>query len=160
MLSITVICVGKLKEKYLTDACGEYIKRLTGCCRLVVVEINESPLGDNPSQAEIASALKKEGERILDKIPSGAHVFAMCVEGRELSSAEFSSKLSDVALSGKSRVIFVIGSANGLCDSVKKRADCKLSLSRMTFTHQIARVLLLEQIYRGFQISSGGKYHR
>jgi len=160
MLSITLICAGKLKEKYMIDACNEYAKRLTGRCRLVVAEINEAPLSDNPSHAEIAAALKKEGRRILEKIPPGAYVFAMCVEGKELSSADFSKKLNDIALSGKSRVVCIIGSANGLCGSVKKRADCLLSLSRMTFTHQIARVLLLEQIYRGFQISSGGKYHK
>ena len=160
MITVNIICVGKLKEKYLRDACAEYTKRLTAFCKLHIIELQPFALSQTPAEAEINEGLRQEGKLILSKIPDSAYVVAMCIEGKQISSPEFSQKIQDVALGGHSTVTFVIGGSFGLSDEVKKRADYKLSMSEMTFPHQLARVMLLEQIYRAFQISSGGKYHK
>ncbi|MDD2956152.1 MAG: 23S rRNA (pseudouridine(1915)-N(3))-methyltransferase RlmH [Oscillospiraceae bacterium] len=160
MLGVTVLCVGKLKEAYLRDACGEYLKRLGGFCSPRVVELEEARVGQDPSAAQIERCLAEEGRRILEKIPQGAYAAALCIEGKEMDSPALAKVLEEIPLGGKSQVVFVIGGSWGLDGAVKERADLRLSMSRMTFPHQLARVMLLEQIYRGFQISSGGKYHK
>ena len=160
MLGVTVICEGRLKEKYLRDACDEYSKRLGAFCRLNIIELTPKRLSDNPSQGEIENALISEGKEILSKIPSGARVYAMCIEGKQISSEKLAQELSDCAVNGFSNAVFIIGGSFGLSDEVKKRADFRLSMSQMTFPHQLARVMLLEQVYRAFNISNGGKYHK
>lgn len=160
MLNVSVICIGKLKEKYLTDACAEYAKRLSAFCKLNIIELPESRLPDDPSDKLIEQCLAKEGEQILSKIPKDAYVIPMCIEGKMLSSPELSEKMAAVPVMGKSQIVFVIGGSFGLSDAVKKRGDLRLSMSPMTFPHQLARVMLLEQVYRGFMIGSGGKYHK
>ncbi len=160
MLKITLITVGKLKEQYLRDAVKEYEKRLTTLCSLKSVEIDAARLPDNPSNAQITSALDTEAQKILAAIPNGAYVIPMCIEGRQLSSEELSEKLDNLGVLGRTSVCFVIGGSYGLSDKVKQKADIKLSMSKMTFPHQVARVMLLEQIYRAFKISQGGTYHK
>lgn len=160
MLEVTVVCVGKLKEQYLRDACAEYSKRLSAFCRLKVIELAAERLSDNPSQAEIEKALSREGKRILEKIPDRAAIITMCIEGRQLSSEELSQKLSSLASQGIGSVAFVIGGSFGLSQEVKAKSLLRLSVSRMTFPHQMFRVMLLEQIYRAFQIQNGAKYHK
>jgi len=160
MLGVTIIALGKLKEKYLRDACDEYIKRLGTLCKLKIHELDPVKLGDNASQAEIDKALEKESKDIFSKIPQGAKVIAMCIEGKQMPSEKLSKFFETTAVSGCGEIVFIIGSSFGLDESVKKRADLRLSMSEMTFPHQLARVMLLEQIYRAFMISSGGKYHK
>lgn len=160
MFGITIICEGKLKEKYLRDACDEYIKRLSSYCKLNIVELAPHRIPDNPSDSEISNALNAEGSEILSKIPNGSRVYAMCIEGRQMPSEKLAQRLSECSVQGYSNATFIIGGSHGLSDEVKKRADFKLSMSEMTFPHQLARVMLLEQIYRAFQISTGGKYHK
>jgi 23S rRNA (pseudouridine1915-N3)-methyltransferase len=160
MLGVTVLCVGRLKEEYLREACAEYAKRLGAFCRFQVLELEEERLPQSPSDAQISRCLEAEGRRLLEKIPQGAFAAALCIEGKELDSPGLARVLEETPLRGKSQMVFVIGSSWGLDDEVKRRADLRLSMSRMTFPHQLARVMLLEQIYRGFQISSGGKYHK
>lgn len=160
MLAVTILALGKAKERYLRDFCAEYEKRLSAFCRLRTVELMPEPLPENPSEAQIQKALKREGAQILSKIPKNAYVFALCIEGKMLSSETFSQKISTLALDGKSELVFVLGSSYGLSDEVKRRADFRLSMSEMTFPHRLARVMLLEQVYRAFQIQNGGKYHK
>lgn len=160
MQNINIICVGKLKEKYLLDAVNEYAKRLSAFCKLNITELDEVKVNEKASEGEIAHALKAEGEKILAKSAKDAYAIAMCIEGKQLSSEKFSALLQRVAVEGKNRIDIIIGSSHGLDDAVKNRADLRLSLSEMTFPHQLFRVMILEQIYRGFQISSGGKYHK
>ncbi len=160
MLTIDIICIGKLKEQYLRDAVAEYNKRLTAFCKVNIIELSEYTLPDNPSKSEIEKGLVKEGEQILSKIKNDAAVYAMCIEGKQRSSVALSKELDELAVSGKSNITFIIGGSYGLSDEVKNRADVRLSMSEMTFPHQLARVMLLEQIYRAFQISTGGKYHK
>lgn len=161
MLRVNIICIGKIKEKYLTEAVGEYAKRLSAFCKFTVTELAEERIkNNNPNEAQIAEVLSAEGKRILQKTGAGDYVVAMCIEGKQLSSEELSQTLDGVAVSGKSTVDFIIGGSYGLSDSVKQRADLRLSMSRMTFPHQLARVLLSEQIYRAFEISTNGKYHK
>ncbi len=152
--------LGKIKERYLTDACNEYTKRLGAFCNVSVTEISEHRCADNPSAADIDCVLKSEGKKILSAIPENAEVIAMCIEGNMCSSTELASKIEKIAISGKSCICFVIGGSWGLDDSVKQRADFKLSISPMTFPHMLARVMLLEQIYRAFSINKGTKYHK
>ena len=158
MLNVKIITIGKLKEKYLKDACDEYLKRLSRFCKAELLELDECRLPDSPSRSQIEKALASEGEAIKKHL--SGYVTAMCIEGKQLSSTELSNKLEQIPLFGKSSVSFIIGSSFGLSDDVKSIADLKLSMSCMTFPHQLARVMLLEQIYRGFQIISGGKYHK
>lgn len=160
MQNITIICESKLKEKYLRDASDEYSKRLTAYCKLNIVELTPHRISDNPSQTEIDNVLEAEGKEILSKIPNGAKVYAMCIEGKQMPSEKLASELVDCGVRGFNNVVFIIGGSHGLSDSVKKRADFKLSMSQMTFPHQLARIMLLEQIYRAYQIANGGKYHK
>lgn len=160
MLGITVVCIGTLKEAYFKSAVAEYSKRLHGLCKLEITELDEERLCDNPSDAQIEAVIKKEGERIMKKLPNTAKIVAMCIEGKQLSSEELASYFNDTAVSGTGSIVFVIGGSYGLSDDVKKRADLKLSMSKMTFPHQLARVMLTEQIYRAFKINQGGKYHK
>lgn len=160
MLNVTVACVGKLKEAYWRDACAEYSKRLSGFCRLQIVEVAEERLPDSPSAAQIAAALEEEGLRLLSRIPAGAAVVALCIEGKGVSSEALSEQLSKWTVEGISHVAFVIGGSFGLSPLVKETAKLRLSMSSMTFPHQLARVMVLEQLYRALQISSGGKYHK
>lgn len=159
MINVTVIAVGKLREKYLRDGCGEYIKRLSAFCKLSVTEVNEEKIPDNPSPAQIEGVLKKEGERIIAKIPKGSFVIPLCIEGKEYSSPDFSHLLENIAMESPS-VCFIIGGSFGLSDDVKKLGGTKLSFGKMTLPHQLARMVLLEQIYRGFSISNNLKYHK
>ena len=157
-MQIHLITVGKLKEKWLRDAYAEYDKRLQRYCRLTLTELPEARLSESPSDAEIAAALQQEGKAILHSCRG--KIITLCIEGKLRSSEEFAEMLDSAAVSGDSTVSFVIGSSFGLSDEVKKVADLRFSMSPMTFTHQIARVLLMEQLYRAFQISTGGKYHK
>ena len=157
MRTINIICVGNLKEKYLREAAAEYEKRLSPYCKLKITEIAEHKLPDKPSPSEISRCIEAEGAAI----PQNAVIAAMCIEGDMLSSEDFSRRLSSLmANEAASELCFVIGGSYGLYDEIKKKAALRLSLSRMTFTHQLSRVLILEQLYRAFQISSGGKYHK
>ncbi len=161
MLKINIICIGKVKEKYFADAIAEYSKRLKAFCKLNIIELAEEKIRDNtPNEAQIDEVLRAEGRRILSKTAQSDYVAAMCIEGFPLSSEELSKKLDSIALSGKSTVDFIIGGSYGLGSEVKSRADFKLSMSKMTFPHTMARMILCEQIYRAFEISTNGKYHK
>ena len=160
MLSVTVACVGKLKESYWRDACAEYQKRLSAFCRLQVIEVAEERLPDDPSAAQINAALDAEGQRLLSRIPAGAAVVALCIEGKEMPSESLSKQMLQWTVDGVSHVVFVIGGSFGLSEAVKHEARLRLSFSPMTFPHQLARILVLEQVYRAFHIASGGKYHK
>ena len=159
MIKVTLIVLSKLKEKYLKDASDEYLKRLSRYCRLQVVEIEPERLSDNPSQSEIDSALEKEAQSILKKIPESSYVAAMCIEGKKMSSEQFAKTLSSAQFSSGG-ITFIIGSSYGLAGRVKQKADICLSVSDMTFPHQLFRIMLLEQIYRGFKINEGSAYHK
>ena len=160
MLHVRLICVGKLKEKFYREACAEYEKRLKGYCKLEIIELTEQRLTDSPSQAQIDAALAKEAEAIRAKIPAGSAVVAMCSEGGTLSSEQFADKLSKWMGSGVSHISVLIGGSCGLDESLKKSAQLRLSMSPMTFPHHLARVMVLEQLYRALNIASGGKYHK
>ena len=160
MLGVTIICVGKLKEKFYLDAAAEYQKRLRGYCRLELIELPEPRLPQDPSAGQIAAALDKEGEAILARLPRGGKVAAMCVEGRLLSSTQLADTLAGWAVAGVSDLAFVVGGSYGLSPRVKERADVRLSMSPMTFPHHLARVMLLEQLYRAFKIQEGSGYHK
>jgi len=157
-MNIRLIAIGKLKEEYLRSACAEYIKRLGRFCTFELYELDECRLSDDPSEKEIAAALKKEAEQIK-RYASGL-IIPMCIEGRQLSSPELAEKIADAGVNGNSTVTFIIGSSFGLDPEIKAMGGVKLSMSKMTFPHQLARVMLMEQIYRAFQINSGGKYHK
>ena len=159
MLNVNIIAVGKLKESYLRMACAEYEKRLGAFCRLGIIELAESRLPEKPSEKEILSALDEEAQAMEKKI-SGAYNIAMCIEGKTLSSEKFSELITRIPVQGKSTVNIIIGSSYGIADSIKSRADMRLSMSPMTFPHQLARVMVLEQLYRAFMIAGGGKYHK
>ncbi|MBD5114163.1 MAG: 23S rRNA (pseudouridine(1915)-N(3))-methyltransferase RlmH [Ruminococcaceae bacterium] len=160
MMNIILLCIGKLKEAYLREACKEYEKRLSGFCRFTVEELEAERLPDAPSDSEILNALEKEGQKILKKIPSNAYVYTMCIEGKQKNSEEFAEILEQTALKGFGTAVFIIGSSYGLSDSVKSISDNKLSMSKMTFPHQLARVMLMEQIYRGYSIINNRRYHK
>lgn len=160
MLNITLITVGKMREKHYIAAFDEYAKRLSPFCRFENIELGEQRLSSEPSPAEIAAGLKKEAADISKHIPSGTYVIAMCVEGEGLSSEELAKLFSSCAGSGKSRLCFVVGSSFGLDEGFKKSADIRLSMSKMTFPHHLARVMLAEQIYRGIMINEGSRYHK
>lgn len=160
MLSVRLICVGKLKEKFYREACAEYEKRLKGYCRLEIIELAEQRLPERPSQAQIDAALAKEADAIRAKIPQGSAVIAMCIEGGELSSEQFAQKLSGWMGSGNSHISVLIGGSCGLDEALKRSAQLRLSMSPMTFPHHLARVMVLEQLYRALNIAAGGKYHK
>ena len=159
MLNIRIICVGKLKEKYWEAACAEYLKRLKGYCSPAVEEVRESRLPANASLADERNVIQKEGNDILSKISSGDYVIAMDLQGKQLSSEELADKLAAVSQRA-SKVDFIIGGSLGLSDEVRKRADMSISLGRITLPHQLARVVVLEQIYRAFKINAGEAYHK
>ena len=159
-MNITVIALGKLKEKYLRDAIDEYAKRISAYGKLDIIELNPVRLSDNPSATEIDNALSKEADEIKKKLPNGSFVFSLCVEGKEKSSEQLAQTIKEITLNGKSNIVFIIGSSFGLAPEIKKLSDCRLSFSPMTFPHQLMRVMLLEQIYRAFQINNNGKYHK
>lgn len=160
MQSVTVLTVGKIKEDYLTMAIEEYSKRLGRYCKLKMISVKDEATPDNPSENERNTVLKKEGDRLLEKIPNGAYVVPLCIEGKQMSSEAFAERIRTVAVSGKGEMVFVIGGSFGLDDRIKSIADLKLSFSEMTFPHQLMRVVLMEQLYRGFNILNGGKYHK
>lgn len=160
MFDITLITMGKLKEKFYISAAQEYTKRLSGYCRFTLVELPESRLPENPSPAEIAAGLEKEAETILARIPKSSWFCVFTPEGKELSSEKFAEKMKDVKLSGKSSAIFLIGSSFGMAPRVKERADFRLSMGPMTFPHHLARIMVLEQLYRAEAIQAGSKYHK
>jgi 23S rRNA (pseudouridine1915-N3)-methyltransferase len=160
MFDITLICMGKLKEKFYISAAEEYTKRLSAYCKFHLIELPEVRLPDDPSPAQIATGLDKEAESIREKIPKGAWFCTLTPEGKLLSSEQLADKLKDVKISGKSSVCFLIGSSFGISPSIKAMADFKLSMSPMTFPHHLARVVVLEQIYRAEAIQAGSKYHK
>jgi len=160
MLSVRILCVGKLKESFWREACAEYAKRLSAFCKFEIEEAEEARVPENASQAQIDSALQTEGKRLLERVPSGCRTIALCIEGRELSSEALASDLDSAMVSGVSSMAFLIGGSWGLSREVKQACDRRISMSPMTFPHQLARVMVCEQIYRAFQINSGGKYHK
>ncbi len=161
MIRINIICIGKIKEKYFSDAIAEYSKRLTAFCKFSVIELAEEKIRNNtPNESQISEVIEAEGKRIIQKINPSDYVVAMCIEGKLMSSEELSKTIDNASIIGKSTIDFVIGGSYGLSDRVKSRADLRLSMSRMTFPHQMARMILCEQIYRAFEISSNGKYHK
>ncbi|MBQ7437615.1 MAG: 23S rRNA (pseudouridine(1915)-N(3))-methyltransferase RlmH [Oscillospiraceae bacterium] len=160
MLSIRLICVGKLKERFYAEAAAEYSKRLSAFCRLELIEIAEERLGEHPSAAEIEAALNREAEQIEKKLLKDGTLVCLCVEGEQMESEAIAGLLTRAENSGRPRLSFVIGGSFGLAEKLKNRADLRLSMSKMTFPHHLARVMLLEQIYRGFQIKEGSRYHK
>ena len=160
MFEITLIAMGKLKEKFYLSAAAEYEKRMKGYCQFKLLELPEVRLPDNPSPVEITAGLEKEAELILTKIPKGAWFCTLTPEGKMLSSEALAGKLSDVKNSGKSSACFLIGSSFGMAQRIKDKADFKLSMSPMTFPHHLARIMVLEQLYRAEAIQAGSKYHK
>ena len=160
MLSVTLLCVGKMKEPHYIAAFTEYQKRLGAYCRFTLTEIAEQRAPADPPSAQIAAALDREAEALEKAIPPGAYVVALCVEGRQMSSPALAKALADWQSAGRSRVCFVVGGSFGLSGRVKQRADLRLSMSEMTFPHHLFRVMLAEQVYRALNLAAGGKYHK
>ncbi len=160
MFDITLIAMGRLKEKFYLAAAEEYAKRLKGYCRFTLLELPETRLPEDPSPAEIAAGLEKEADLILSRIPKGAWLCVFTPEGKLLSSEAFAEKLRDVKNSGKSSACFLIGSSFGIAPRIKARADLRLSMGPMTFPHHLARIMVLEQLYRAESIQAGSKYHK
>ena len=158
-MKITIVTAGKIKEKYLTAGINEFLKRLGPFANVRIVEINEEKMKDNPSEAEKQQTLQQEGQRLLRQVPEGSYLFVLDVYGQQLSSEKLAVKLDSLALQGRSNITFLIGGAFGLSEEVRQAADFRLSFSPMTFTHQMIRLLLVEQIYRCFKINRGEKYH-
>ena len=159
MIKCRIIALGDLKEKFLKDASKEYEKRLSRFCELEIVEIQPIRLSDKPSRSEIENALKNEAEQIRKRIPKNSKVISLCVEGKSLSSEEFADEIQNISDLGKG-LCFIIGSSYGISSEIKKESDLRLSLSEMTFPHKLFRIMLLEQIYRGFMINAGSTYHK
>jgi 23S rRNA (pseudouridine1915-N3)-methyltransferase len=159
-MKITLVTVGKIKEKFYTDAIAEYSKRLNRYCKLEILQVADEKTPDKASEAEERQIKEKEGERILAQIKDTSYVIVLAIEGKQLSSEELAAKLDQLGVSGRSDLVFVIGGSLGLSEAVMRRADYALSFSRMTFPHQLMRVVLLEQIYRGFRINAGEPYHK
>ena len=159
MVNVKLIVLGTLKEAYLRDAAAEYEKRLGAFCKFELIQLKEERISDSPSENEIKNVLDKESEKIFEHISSRAYCIAMCVEGNQLSSEQLAEKLDGV-MNTTGEICFVIGSSFGLSDKVKQRADMRLSVSKLTFPHQLMRVILLEAIYRAFNIQKGTKYHK
>ena len=160
MQTVTIISVGKLKDAFFEMASDEYLKRLKAFAKVNVIEIKAGVLPENPSDNEINAVLEKEGDEILRKIPQSAKVVSLCIEGKLYSSEDMAKLLSDTALSGTSHIVFIIGGSYGLSEKVKTRTSVRLSMSKMTFPHRLARIMLLEQIYRGYKINAGESYHK
>lgn len=159
-MNINIISVGKLKEKYLKQGMEEYLKRLSAYAKVTIAELPDEKAPENLSQSQMLQIKKKEGERILDKIHPDAHVIALAIEGKQASSETFAEQLGRLSASGKNSVVFVIGGSLGLSDDVMKRSDEALSFSKMTFPHQLMRLILVEQLYRAFRINRGEPYHK
>lgn len=160
MFEVTLITIGKLKEKFYLSAAAEYQKRLSGYCNFKIIELPETKLPDAPSPAEIEAGLNREAALIEAKIPKGAWFCILTPEGTQLSSEQLAQKIKDVKLSGKSSACYLIGSSFGISKMIKDKADYKLSMSSMTFPHHLARIMVLEQLYRAEAIQSGSKYHK
>jgi len=160
MFEITLIAMGKLKEKFYLSAAAEYEKRMKGYCQFHLLELPEVRLPDDPSPAEIAAGLEKEADVILSKVPKGAWFCTLTPEGKMLSSEALANKIQEVKLSGKSSACFLIGSSFGIAPRLKQKADFSLSMSPMTFPHHLARIMVMEQLYRAEAIQSGSKYHK
>ena len=160
MQKVTIICTGKLKEKLYLDAAAEYAKRLSRFCTLTILELPEERLPESPSPAQIEAALAREADAVRAKLPAGCLLIAMCVEGQERSSEALARYLAEAAARGAGHIVFLIGSSYGMHPSLKQQADLRLSMSPMTFPHHLLRVMLLEQIYRAYQINAGSKYHK
>ncbi|WP_130805392.1 23S rRNA (pseudouridine(1915)-N(3))-methyltransferase RlmH [Senegalia massiliensis] len=159
-MNITIISVGKIKEKYINSGIKEFTKRLSAYCKLKIIEVKDEPTKENMTESEENIIKKKEAEKIISKIPNGSYVITLCIEGKELSSEQLAEKLDSLALTGNSNITFIIGGSVGLHDEVIKISNMKLSFSKMTFPHQLMRLILLEQIYRSFRISRGEPYHK
>jgi 23S rRNA (pseudouridine1915-N3)-methyltransferase len=159
-MKITLVTVGKIKEKFYTEAIAEYSKRLSRYCKLEILQVADEKTPDRASEAEERQIKEKEGNRILAQIKDTSYVIVLAIEGKQLSSEELAAKLDQLGVSGRSDLVFVIGGSLGLSEAVMRRADYALSFSRMTFPHQLMRVVLLEQIYRGFRINAGEPYHK
>ena len=160
MFEITLIAMGKLKEKFYLSAAAEYEKRMKGYCQFKLLELPEIRLPEDPSQAEIAAGLEKEADMIFSKVPKGAWLCVLTPEGKLQSSEDLARKMKDVKLSGKSSACFVIGSSFGMSPRIKEKADFRLSMSPMTFPHHLARIMVMEQLYRAEAIQAGSKYHK
>ena len=159
-MKITLITVGKIKEKYFTDAIAEYAKRISRYCKLEIAEVADEKTPDGASEALENQIKEKEGERILAKVPEGAYVIALAIEGKQLNSQELAEKMEKWNVNGVSHLVFIIGGSLGLTPKILNRADFELSFSKMTFPHQLMRVILLEQIYRIFRIRNNEPYHK
>lgn len=159
-MNIQILCIGTLKEKYLREGVAEYVKRLGGYCRLTVKELPEEKLPLNASPAQIRQAIDREGERLLRELPKAAALICLCVEGRGMDSVAFAGSLERWTVEGGGTITFVIGGSDGLSEELKRRATAKLSFSEMTFPHQLMRLILVEQIYRGFRILKNEPYHK
>lgn len=160
MIGIQLLCVGSLKESWMRDGCGEYLKRISLWSRAGVTELEECRLPQNPSGSQIEDCVRKEGERILAKLSGNTRIIALCIEGKEMSSEALAGYLEKAAVDGSANAAFVIGGSWGLSEAVKGRADLRLSMSPMTFPHQLARLMICEQIYRALSISANTKYHK
>lgn len=160
MFDLTLLVMGKLKEKFYLSAAAEYEKRLKGYCSFKIVELPEYRLAENPSPAEIQAGLEKEADLILSKIPKGAWLCVLTPEGKIISSEDLADKVRDIKNSGKSSACFLIGSSFGMAQRIKDKADFKLSMGKMTFPHHLARIMVLEQLYRAEAIQAGSKYHK
>lgn len=159
-MKITILCVGKVKEKFYRDAIDEFSKRLSRYCKLEIIEVSDEKTEEQASDNEIRMVKEKEGERLLKNIKEDAFVITLCIDGKQLDSEELSEKIEILGIQGTSHIYFVIGGSLGLADAVIKRADFKLSFSKMTFPHQLMRVILLEQIYRSYRIMNNEPYHK
>ena len=161
MINVTLITLGKVQKGFLTDGCNEYIKRLRTMCDFKLVEIEDEPLPEkNLNQTLIDKALEKESSKIISAIPKQSYVIAMCIEGKQLASRDFAKLFNQKAVEGYSSICLIIGSSHGLSEKVKARRDLRMSFSKMTFPHQLFRLMALEQIYRAFSINAGTKYHK
>ena len=161
MINVTLITLGKVQKGFLTDGCNEYIKRLRTMCDFKLVEIEDEPLPEkNLNQTLIDKALEKEIGKIISAIPKQSYVIAMCIEGKQLASRDFAKLFNQKAVEGYSSICLIIGSSHGLSEKVKARRDLRMSFSKMTFPHQLFRLMALEQIYRAFSINAGTKYHK
>lgn len=159
-MKITVVCVGKIKERFFADALKEYEKRLSRYCKLSIVELQDEKTPDGASAVLEEQIRKKEGERILKVLPDGAYIIALAIQGRQLSSEELAETMGRLGVNGTSHIVFIIGGSLGLSEEVLLRAEYLLSFSKMTFPHQLMRVVLLEQVYRAYRINSGEPYHK
>ena len=159
-MNIKIITVGKLKEKYLKQGIAEYVKRLGSYCKLEIIEVNDEKVPENLSEKEMEQVKDKEGERILAKISETSYVFALAINGKQYDSVEFSKDIEQLGIRGKSDLVFIIGGSIGLSDSVLKRANEQISFGKLTFPHQLMRLVLVEQVYRAFRISKGEPYHK